>query len=197
MAATVERLGSAVKHKDSIEINWEFKTDWSELTANKVTFDTPGPLPVPGSWELELCRDSRDPDTFHLSFQHGSLPIGAFGKSVVVKVRLATVDGAEKRLLHENSWNDGAEPSLQPTSYTSYGSYWLTSSQSKLAANGRWTTSQQNSVQHYCATLVLERDLQADTARRRHFDRRCIQSSALSRQVFFTTILFCPDSIPC
>lgn len=164
MTGPVEQIAGAVEHEDTIKISWHFKANLSELASEGVTLKTHGPLALPGSWELEL-RHSHDSDFLRLSFQHGSLPIGAFGKSVVVKLRFALVLGTEKRLLHEQSWNDGPEPSLAATSYKSYGSYWLFASRSKLAANGRWTTSEQNSVQQYCATLVFERDLQLDTAR--------------------------------
>ena len=138
----------------------------SVIIPQGVILDAPGPVPLPGNWQLELKNDSDDPDTLRATFQHGSMPVGAFGRSVAVKVSFARVVGAgQLRLLHEEAWSSEVQPALVPHLFCSYGSYACPSSRSKLAAAGRWPTSEQESVQQYCCTITFLRDLQPGTAR--------------------------------
>ena len=164
MPKPVELLDGAVKHQDTIEISWRFEANFSELPPEGITLDAPGPVPLPGSWKLGLSNDSDDSDDVSVGVRHGDLPIGAFGKSVVVTVQFARLMGAHERRLHRDSWNDGSEPSLDPERDVSYVSYSLDLSRSGLAADGRWPTSEQNSVQKYRYTITFSRDLHLDTA---------------------------------
>ncbi|TKA52490.1 hypothetical protein B0A53_04866 [Rhodotorula sp. CCFEE 5036] len=147
----------------------------SVIIPQGVILDAPGPVPLPGNWQLELKNDSDDPDTLRATFQHGSMPVGAFGRSVAVKVSFARVVGAgQLRLLHEEAWSSEVQPALVPHLFCSYGSYACPSSRSKLAAAGRWPTSEQESVQQYCCTITFLRDLQPGVLHTRHADI-CLQ----------------------
>ena len=162
MPTPVKQLGGAVT--DTVEISWQFEANLSDLPPEGVILDAPGPVPLPGSWKLELKNDSDDPDILCLSFQYGSLPVGTFGKSVVVKARFARGVGIRPRLLVEEVWSRGVRPVRAPDKSGSFTFYGLLSSRSELAENSRWPISAQNSVQEYCCTITIVRDLQPDTA---------------------------------
>ena len=163
MPEPFEQLGGAVKHEDTIEISWQFKANLSELPPGGVILDAPAPVPLPGSWKLEL-KNQADGSDLRLLFEHGPLPVGAFGKSVTVKLQFDLVKGADKRRIYEDSWDGAPEPVLAPETPRSYDSYSLVVSRTKCAANGRWRTSEQNRVQQYTCSFVVVRNLQLDTA---------------------------------
>jgi hypothetical protein len=100
MPEPVELLDGVVKHEDTIEIRWCFKANLSDLPPEGVTLRAPGPVPLAGNWELELTDDGVDPDIFRVRVQHGVVPVGAFGRSVVVRVQFARLVGAHERRLH-------------------------------------------------------------------------------------------------
>lgn len=100
MPEPVELLDGVVKHEDTIEIRWRFKANLSDLPPEGVTLRAPGPVPSAGNWELELTDDGVDPDIFRVRVRHGVVPVGAFGRSVVVKVQFAWLVGAHERRLH-------------------------------------------------------------------------------------------------
>lgn len=164
MPEPVEQLGGAVKHEDTIGINWQFKANLSELPPEGITLDAPGPVPLPGDWKLQLKNVSDNSDELCLFFKHGFLPVGAFGTSVTVKLRFDLVKGADKRRIAEDVWDGAPEPLLAPDDTRSYGSYSLFASRSKSAASGQWRTSEQNRVQQYTCSFVIVRNLQLDTA---------------------------------
>ena len=93
--------------------------------------------------------------------------MGSFGKSVIVEFWFAVVVGTERRV-YEYSRGVGPNPTQDHDTGDSYTGYSYLVPRSELAANGRWSTSEQNSVQRYCCTLTLKRDLQLDTARSHH-----------------------------
>ncbi|GAA5963152.1 hypothetical protein JCM8115_001037 [Rhodotorula mucilaginosa] len=162
MPALAKRLGGAVKRRETIELNWQFQANLSKLPPEGITLDTPGPVPLPGSWKLEILDETDDMDSLEVNATHGSLPVGAFGKSVTVKLHFDLVIGEFRRRLLEDSWDNGSEPAHAPNTARSYDCYSVSSSREELATNDRWSKREQNSVHQYCCTLVLERDVQLD-----------------------------------
>ena len=125
-------------------------------------------MPLPGSWELSIANDKDTPDKLIVDVSYGSLSVGRFGKSVAVELQFALVVGAQTRQLDKEAWRSEPEPSLDLKTYRVCDAYRLTMSRSRLAANGSWSTSEQNSARQYRCTLILRRDLRLDTAHSHH-----------------------------
>ena len=165
MPEPAEQLGGAVEYSDTIKISWHFEANLSEIPLEGITFAASGRVPLPGSWKFSIKDCIGGSDKLCVEVHHECLPVGAFGRSVVVKLLFARVLGTDKRLLQESPWKDESEPSFDPETSRSYDTYVLYLSRNKLAAKGCWPASEQNSLQQCCATLVFERDLRLDTAR--------------------------------
>ena len=84
MPEPVVLLDGAVEYEDTVKISWNFKANLSELGPKGITIAGPGRVPLPGNWQLQLRDEADDPDELRVSFQHGALPVGVFGKSVIV-----------------------------------------------------------------------------------------------------------------
>lgn len=190
MPEPVETLGGAVKHKDAIEITWEFKANLSDLPPGGIHLEAPESVPLPGSWQLNVDKDEDDPGVLSVDATYGSLPLGSLGSSVTVKLDFSLIAGAGKRRLNGASWDDGSEPSLAATGYESYNCYRVSLSRKELAANGRWPASEQNSVQQYCFTITFVRQLQRNTAQRHRAPTDDV-TKALCMAGKSTPLIFC------